>query len=215
MEARFHKLRFQIKTFFELARENFGPDDQKKIIAAFKFARSAHKGQRRAEGTAYIIHPIRAAAILMDEVGTWDSDIIAGILLHDVIEDCGVPLTTVEKQFGKRVAKFVQIMTRPRHWGETEEEKERNKMRHLKKIARGPFEWKLLKCADLLDNMRSASDVPFYEVAWRQFPRWRREFDRDVKFAKTVHPVLYREMEKALRVFNLKRVVRGVVRLGR
>lgn len=199
----------------DLVKKNFGPEDQHKVMAAFRFARHAHRGQRRAEGTAYIIHPLRAATILMEEVGVWDSDLIVGILLHDVIEDCAVRLKTVEKRFGKRVAQFVHIMTRPRHWGETEEAKERNKMRHLKKISRGPLEWKLLKCADLLDNMRSASDVPFYEPAWKKFPRWRREFHRDIEFAKTVHSVLYREMEKALRVFDLKRVVRGVVRLGR
>lgn len=215
MEAAFHNLKFQKKKFLGLVEKNFAPEDRNKIITAYKFASEKHKGQRRAEGPPYIIHPIRAAIILMQEVGVWDSDLIVGILLHDVIEDCGVRLATVKKRFGKRVADFVHIMTRPRHWGETEEAKERNKMRHLKKISRGPIEWKLLKCADLLDNMRSASDVPFYEPAWKKFPRWRREFHRDVEFAKTVHQALYHEMQKALRVFELKRVVRGVVRLGR
>lgn len=217
MDAQFHNLKLQKKRFFALVEKNFGPQDRKKILAAFAFADAKHKKQRRDEGTAYIIHPVRLAVTLLQDVGTWDADIVCSALLHDVVEDCGVRLLTIVKRFGKRVGQFVDLMTRPRSRQETEPQKEAHKMAHLKRIQRGPREAQLIKCADILDNLRCAADIPFWmwtPLARKKFPRWHREFHAAKAFCAKVHPVLYREVDKALKVFDVKRVVRGVVRFG-
>ena len=217
MEAQFHNLKIQKRKFLGLVEKNFGPQDRQKILNAFQFADRKHKKQRRAEGSAYIIHPLRAAITLIDDVGTWDADVVCAALLHDVVEDCGVRLPTVKKQFGKRVADFVHLMTRLRSQRETDAQKETHKLAHLKKIQRGPQEVKLIKCADILDNLRCAADIPFWmwtPMARKKFPRWHREFHAAEAFCAKVHPVLHQEVVKALRVFDVKRVVRGVVRLG-
>lgn len=217
MDEQFHNLRFQKRQFLNLVQKNFGPQDRKKIQTAFEFAQVKHQGQRRAEGTAYFIHPVRVAIALIQDVGTWDADVVAAGLLHDVVEDCHVHLATIAKHFGKRVAQFVEALTRRRSRKEGETEKERHKLEKLKKLQKQPLEVRLVKCADILDNLRCAADVPFWawtKLARKKFPRWHREFHVASEFAKGVHPVLYREIQKALRMFDLKRVMRGMVRLG-
>ncbi len=217
MNIQFHNLKFQKKRFLKLVAEHFGPDDRKKIIAAFEYANLKHARQRRDEGTAYIIHPVRVAITLLDDIGTWDADMIASALLHDVVEDCGVRIKTIKKKFGKRVAAFVLAVTRPRERGESETEKEKHKIEKLTTLAKASLEIRMLKGADILDNLRCAADVPWLSwtpIARKKFPRWYREFRVAAKLAKGVHPVLYREIVSALRVFEVKRIVRGVVRLG-
>lgn len=217
MADHFHDLKFQRKRFIFLVSRNFGPLDQKKVLDALEFASRAHKGQRRDEGTAYIIHPIRVGIILLESVGTWDSDVVAAALLHDVVEDCGVRLRTIQVHFGRRVGHFVNALTRRKNGRETESEKEMHKRQKLAALAREPLEIRLIKCADILDNLRCAADVPWWSwtaIARRKFPRWRREFHLASEFAKGIHPLLYREMKNALRIFELKRIVRGVMRFG-
>ena len=217
MNSQFHNLKFQKKRFLKLVTEHFARDDRKKIIAAFEFANLKHARQRRDVGTAYIIHPVRVAITLLDDIGTWDADMVAGALLHDVVEDCGVRIKTIRKQFGKRAASFVLAMTRPRIRGEGEVEKEKHKIEKLATLSRASLEIRMLKGADILDNLRCAADVPWLSwtpIARKKFPRWYREFRVAAKLTKGVHPVLYREIEIALRLFEVKRIVRGVVRLG-
>ena len=59
-------------------------------LTALQFAREAHKDQTRKNGTPYIVHPLSMACYAA-ALGLQDDNIIATILLHDVVEDCGVP----------------------------------------------------------------------------------------------------------------------------
>lgn len=57
-------------------------------IKALQYARKAHDGQTRmGDGSPYIIHPLSMACYAVG-LGLCDDNIIATILLHDVIEDC-------------------------------------------------------------------------------------------------------------------------------
>jgi len=60
-------------------------------LKALQFARTKHKNQTRKDGTPYIVHPLRMACYAV-AIGIRDDNIIATILLHDVVEDCGVDL---------------------------------------------------------------------------------------------------------------------------
>ncbi|MBI4135731.1 bifunctional (p)ppGpp synthetase/guanosine-3',5'-bis(diphosphate) 3'-pyrophosphohydrolase [Candidatus Uhrbacteria bacterium] len=213
--SRFHDARYQKKELRDSITRNFGPDDSKKILAALRFAQLAHKGQRRDEGSAYIIHPVRVALILVELVGTWDADMVVAALLHDVVEDCGVRLATIQKRFGRRVAIFVRALTRKVVERETEAEKERHKIEKLDILRRAPLEVRLIKCADFLDNIRCAAEVSFYAAERRKFARWHREFHHALKFAREVHAELAKEISHELRKFDVKRFARTVVRLGR
>lgn len=217
MNAQFHNLKFQKKKFLGLVDKGFSKEDREKILAAFQFAQLKHKGQRRDEGAAYVIHPIRVAIILLDNAGTSDADVAVSALLHDVIEDCGVRIVSIEKRFGKRVAQFVKALTRIPIKGESDIEKEKHKKQKFMELEHKPLEIRLIKCADILDNLRCAADVAFWSwtpIARKKFPRWRREFHAAAGFSKHVHPILHREIQKALTVFEVKRIVREVVRFG-
>lgn len=58
-------------------------------LQALNFARKAHKNQYRRGGQAYIVHPLTMACQAI-AIGIDDDKVIAAILLHDVLEDCGV-----------------------------------------------------------------------------------------------------------------------------
>lgn len=59
-------------------------------MKALGYAREKHAGQFRADGiTPYIIHPLQMACYAI-ALGIKDDNLIATILLHDVIEDCDV-----------------------------------------------------------------------------------------------------------------------------
>jgi GTP pyrophosphokinase len=60
-------------------------------IKALSFARQQHSLQTRKDGTPYIVHPLSMACYAV-ALGLRDDNIIATILLHDVPEDCGVPV---------------------------------------------------------------------------------------------------------------------------
>ena len=63
--------------------------NMKQSVVALQLAREHHEGQTRKDGTPYIVHPLSLACYAI-ALGLRDDNIIATILLHDVIEDCGV-----------------------------------------------------------------------------------------------------------------------------
>ena len=60
-------------------------------LKALSFARAKHEGQMRKSGEPYFVHPLTMACDALS-IGIRDDDVIAAILLHDVVEDCGVTL---------------------------------------------------------------------------------------------------------------------------
>lgn len=88
-------------------------------LKALAYAREKHKGQTRKGGEPYIVHPLTMAcnAVAMNIV---DDNIIAVILLHDVVEDCGVRVD--ELPVNDIVKKGVKQLTFNLLEGETKEE---------------------------------------------------------------------------------------------
>lgn len=96
-----------------LEQEVLGYDpgaDMPRIRAAFEFAEQAHRGQMRASGEPYIIHPLHTALNLAD-MKLPQNMIIAG-LLHDVPEDTSVTIEQVKEKFGEDVGKLVAGITK-------------------------------------------------------------------------------------------------------
>ena len=93
------------------ARTIISRDDSKIIKKAFRIALDAHKDMRRKSGEPYILHPISVAQICVDEIGLGTTSIIAA-LLHDVVEDTDITLDFIEKEFGERVAKIIDGLTK-------------------------------------------------------------------------------------------------------
>ncbi len=84
--------------------------DRELVTKAFFFAQKAHEDQRRKSGEPYIVHPYNVAIILAS-FGA-DAETIAAGLLHDTVEDTGITLKDIEKDFGKTVAFMVDGVTK-------------------------------------------------------------------------------------------------------
>ncbi len=76
------------------------------IKRAYLLAREAHEGQYDHSGKPYIMHPMEVAS----RVGC-DELAIAVALLHDVVEDTDVSIDKIKKEFPKKIADAVALMT--------------------------------------------------------------------------------------------------------
>ncbi len=165
-------------TIKELAKKE--PDGL--IGRAYAFAEKAHAGQKRKSGEPYFNHPLATGGILQ----SWhldDATIAAGIL-HDTVEDTGVPLETIKKEFGDEVAFLVDGVTKLGHikyretpindknsGGKNTAEKkeiakqtaEENKAENLRKMVLAlsqDLRVVFIKLADRMHNMQTLSSLP-------------------------------------------------------
>lgn len=98
-----------------LSVRDFSEKEKAVITKAYNFAKDKHKGQKfDGYPYPYFLHPAYAGYLLAN----WGRDyeeITAG-LLHDVVEDCDVKLSTIRKTFGRRVAFLVDGMSWEIRW---------------------------------------------------------------------------------------------------
>jgi len=94
----------------EKAREYLEPERLALVEKAYKYASKAHKGQVRKSGEPYEEHPLQVALTLAEL--QFDATALAAALLHDVPEDCGIPVSEIEAEFGAEVAKLVDGTTK-------------------------------------------------------------------------------------------------------
>lgn len=82
-------------------------DEQKvnQVKRAYLYAEQAHEGQFRRSGERYITHPLAVANILAQL--RLDHQSLMAAMLHDVIEDTGIPKDALTDQFGASVAELV------------------------------------------------------------------------------------------------------------
>ena len=84
--------------------------DEKSLELAFSVASKAHLGQKRKSGEDYITHPVAVAGILVD-LGM-DLATINAALLHDTVEDTGLTIESIAKDFGQEVSALVDGVTK-------------------------------------------------------------------------------------------------------
>lgn len=78
-------------------------------ISMLNFAREQHGGQNRKDGTPYISHPLTMACHAV-AMGIRDDVVLAGILGHDICEDCDV--STDELPVSTEVQRVVVLCTK-------------------------------------------------------------------------------------------------------
>lgn len=117
-------------------------DNRKAFARALEFATIAHLGQKRSNGDAYIIHPIRVS----QEVFTELQKVVA--LLHDTLEDTNVVYEELKDLFGIDVAETVRVLTRLP--GE-------EYMDYIARVKTNPDAVKV-KLADIADNLNDSPD---------------------------------------------------------
>ncbi len=138
------------------------------VQRAATFAADAHEGARRKSGEPYVLHPIAVAEILATM--QLDPETIAGGLLHDVIEDTPLTLEGIEAEFGPRVAKLVDGVTKLNRLPLTADDGSTQATRELARQAESLRKMflamvddigvVLIKLADRLHNMRTLDALP-------------------------------------------------------
>ncbi|MHB1486631.1 MAG: HD domain-containing protein, partial [Acidimicrobiales bacterium] len=144
-------------------RRRFPRADGAIITRAYDVAAQAHLGQMRSSGDAYITHPLAVAAVVAD-LGL-DEVTIAAALLHDAVEDTGLDLDEVGRQFGPEVAGIVDGVTKlDRLRFDSKEAQQAATMRKM--LVAMAKDWRVLiiKLADRLHNMRTLAAMP----EWKQ-----------------------------------------------
>src|SRR6058998_1811591 len=121
---------------------------------AYLFLAREHKGQKRASGESYLVHPLEVANILanmkLDEVS------VATGLLHDVVEDTLVDLDTIRKYFGEEIAHLVNGLTKIAQISNvSREEQQAENVRKMLLAMVDDVRVVLVKLADRLHNMRT------------------------------------------------------------
>jgi guanosine-3',5'-bis(diphosphate) 3'-pyrophosphohydrolase len=125
------------------------PPWQKAASAAARF----HRHQVRKDGvTPYAAHPFRVAMTVRDLFGVSDPVAVAAALLHDVIEDTTGDYDDIAKEFGTEVADTVAALTKDMRLPERERE-----VAYDEQLRQGPWQAKLIKLADVYDNVSDSS----------------------------------------------------------
>ena len=137
-------------------REYLPPEKVALVEAAYEFALNAHQGQVRKSGDPYLDHPLQTAMTLAHL--QLDAATLAAALLHDVPEDCGVPLSKIEAEFGSEVSKLVDGTTKlsKLSWRRGEANKREAQAQNLRKMLIAMAEdlrVVFIKLADRLHNM--------------------------------------------------------------
>ena len=122
---------------------------------AIIFAVKAHAGtERRGKGFPYIVHPMEAVEIV--STITPDQELLAAAALHDVVEDCGVEVEELRKEFGDRIAGIVASESDHFDTGVSEEDSwHARKRAAIERLAAASRDSKIVALGDKLSNMRA------------------------------------------------------------
>ena len=133
--------------------------DKKMIRMAFDLAVESHKDMRRKSGEPYIYHPIAVAQIAVEEIGLGTTSIVCA-LLHDVVEDTDITLEDVERDFGKKVAKIIDGLTKISGVFDANSSMQAENFRKMLLTLADDVRVILIKLADRLHNMRTMDFMP-------------------------------------------------------
>jgi len=164
--------------------------DTRLIDRAIRYATEAHEGVNRKGSTLpYILHPLEAMTI----VGTMTSDqeLMAAALLHDVVEDAGVTIEDISREFGPRVAELVEAETDIEVPGMSHVESwQQRKQATIDRLATASRDTQMVALGDKLSNMRA--------MARNQREQGDRLWQRFNEKDPARHAWYYRHLAKSL-----------------
>jgi GTP diphosphokinase / guanosine-3',5'-bis(diphosphate) 3'-diphosphatase len=144
----------RIEDVISKVQENRRGADIDLIRRAYLFSALHHRGQKRASGEPYLVHPLEVADLLaemrLDEVS------VSTGLLHDVVEDTLVDLDTIKSYFGDEIALLVDGLTKIANISDLSKEKQQaENVRKMVLAMITDVRVVLIKLADRLHNMRT------------------------------------------------------------
>ncbi len=149
----------KFRKLLETVRANRPNDDTAIIRQAWQFCLEHHKGQLRASGEPYVLHPLEVALVLAEM--KLDSTAIAAGLLHDAVEDTPVTTEDITAKFGEQVAHIVEGVTKiDKIQFANREDRQAENVRKMLLAMVSDVRVVLIKLADRLHNMRTLEHLP-------------------------------------------------------
>ena len=192
--------------------ERYLPAEQvAQVLRAYEFAAKAHEGQQRHSGEPYISHPVAVATLLAEL--RLDAQTLMAALLHDVIEDTGVPKEHIAELFGEEVAELVDGVSKlDKIEFRSRAEAQAESFRKMLLAMVGDMRVILVKLGDRTHNMRTLWIMPpekrrriaretleiYAPIANRLGMNAIRLELEDLGF-RCLHPYRYRVLERALK----------------
>lgn len=198
-----------------------GAEEVDVIRRACTLAEGAHAGQIRASGEAYLQHSLAVANILVDL--HLDHETIAAAVLHDVVEDSGITLELIEREFGPRVGRLVDGVTKmgaihSLHGDGKKEQRQAETLRKMLLAMAEDVRVVLIKLADRTHNMRTLGALSeerqrriaeetlnIYAPLANRLGIWHIKWELEDLSFRYLHPDIYKQIAGML---NERRVDR-------
>ena len=131
-------------------------DQYDRFVLAYRLAANAHLGQTVKDGKLpYIVHVSEVCFEVFSVLDELADPALAmqAAALHDVVEDTGVPIQTIEQEFGHDVAEAVLALTKNDQL--EEEEQIPDSLSRIKKLSKDIW---VVKLADRIANLKPPPD---------------------------------------------------------
>ena len=135
--------------------KEYDPDaDEAMLNRAYVYTVQKHGTQTRASGDPYFSHPVEVAGLMTDL--KLDQETIATALLHDTVEDTLATVEDIEANFGPKVARLVDGVTKLSKIEQMpENERAAENLRKFLLAMSEDIRVLLVKLGDRLHNMRT------------------------------------------------------------
>ncbi|MDP2413892.1 bifunctional (p)ppGpp synthetase/guanosine-3',5'-bis(diphosphate) 3'-pyrophosphohydrolase [Daejeonella sp.] len=159
LEAEKKEILKRYRALLRACKSTMQKGDKRMIRLAFDMALESHQNMRRKSGEPYIYHPIAVAQIAAEEIGLGTTSIVCA-LLHDVVEDTDITLDDIEREFGKKVTKIIDGLTKISGVFDYNSSLQAENFRKMLLTLADDVRVILIKLADRLHNMRTMEFMP-------------------------------------------------------
>lgn len=208
---RMSKLAGTLRHRFLMAIEPLRVVDKVMLGKALALAEQVHAEQSRRpsrsegkKGAPFIVHPMRVALIIIEELELKEPLALAAALLHDTVEMSAGKVTVglIEETFGRPAAMMVSILSMPPLSATASAAERDQKLKiYQERISHASVETKLVKLADRLDNTREACDLLDKAFQQKMLDEGRSFY---LPLAETTDYYLYEELNLALETLDKK-----------
>lgn len=178
------------------SRQQAGAGGNEVVAAARAFAARVHGEQKRKySDEPYVMH-LESVVGILQQHGVVSPAVLAAAYLHDTVEDTDARMQDVFDAFGETIAELVYWLT--------DAEQGSRRMRKLMsawRLGGAPFEAKLIKLADLIDNSSTICrhDPNFARVYLREKAKILETMER-AEGARLTNLAIYAEACRIMRI---------------
>jgi len=198
-----------LASFMEKVRKRCPRVNLAVVEKALKYSAAAHSGQMRKSGEPYITHCVEVASIQIDMLERrMDTLLLCSSLLHDVMEDVGVTVEELTREFGPDVANLVNGVTKISGIRFVSREVEQAEyFRKMILSMAADVRVVLIKLADRLHNMRTLGSLDerriletaqetrdIYAPLAHRLGIWKLKWELEDLAFKYLEPDVYRDI---------------------